>query len=318
MAGDPFLFCLCYTASRGRENRPEDTKHEREKGVPEMFGAIVGDIIGSIYEWNNIKTKNFPLFRRESRYTDDTVMTCAVAEGIMNGGTRDDFIDALKKYGRMYPHAGYGGRFKKWLFSEDREPYYSYGNGSAMRVSPCAWIMDCSYTARTGLWPSGGREMAERSASVTHNHPEGIKGALAVTDAIFMARMYFGGWYGEFESPEHHDPAEYKKRIREHIEREYGYDLSGSLDRIRPGYTFSSSCQESVPQAIMAFLESTDFEDAIRNAVSLGGDSDTIAAIAGSIAEAAYGIPEAIRKKAWDRLDRPLQDVLLRWKKFIG
>ena len=283
-----------------------------------MFGAIVGDIIGSVYEWNNIKTKDFPLFRMGSRYTDDTVMTCAVAEGIMNGGNRDDFIDAFKKYGRMYPHAGYGGRFKKWLFSEDREPYYSYGNGSAMRVSPCAWIMDCSFTARTGLWPSNGRKMAERSAAVTHNHPEGIKGAMAVTDAIFMARCCFGGWYGEFESPAGHDPADYKKRMREYIEQEYGYDLSGSLDRIRPYYTFNSSCQGSVPQAIMAFLESTDFEDAIRNAVSIGGDSDTIAAIAGSIAEAAYGIPERIREKAWDRLDEPLQDVLLRWERFIG
>ena len=283
-----------------------------------MFGAIVGDIIGSVYEWNNIKTKDFPLFRMGSRYTDDTVMTCAVAEGIMNGGNRDDFIDAFKKYGRMYPHAGYGGRFKKWLFSEDREPYYSYGNGSAMRVSPCAWIMDCSFTARTGLWPSNGRKMAERSAAVTHNHPEGIKGAMAVTDAIFMARCCFGGWYGEFESPAGHDPADYKKRMREYIEQEYGYDLSGSLDRIRPYYTFNSSCQGSVPQAIMAFLESTDFEDAIRNAVSIGGDSDTIAAIAGSIAEAAYGIPERIREKAWARLDEPLQDVLLRWERFIG
>ena len=283
-----------------------------------MFGAIVGDIIGSVYEWNNIKTKDFPLFRMGSRYTDDTVMTCAVAEGIMNGGNRDDFIDAFKKYGRMYPHAGYGGRFKKWLFSEDREPYYSYGNGSAMRVSPCAWIMDCSFTARTGLWPSNGKKMAERSAAVTHNHPEGIKGAMAVTDAIFMARCCFGGWYGEFESPAGHDPVDYKKRMREYIEQEYGYDLSGSLDRIRPYYTFNSSCQGSVPQAIMAFLESTDFEDAIRNAVSIGGDSDTIAAIAGSIAEAAYGIPERIREKAWDRLDEPLQDVLIRWEKFFG
>ena len=141
---------------------------------------------------------------------------------------------------------------------------------------------------------------------------------MAVTDAIFMARCCFGGWYGEFESPAGHDPVDYKKRMREYIEQEYGYDLSGSLDRIRPYYTFNSSCQGSVPQAIMAFLESTDFEDAIRNAVSIGGDSDTIAAIAGSIAEAAYGIPERIREKAWDRLDEPLQDVLLRWERFIG
>ena len=166
-----------------------------------MFGAIIGDIVGSIYEWNNIKTKDFPLFRDRCRYTDDTVMTCAVAEGVMNGGSEDDFIDALKKYGRMFPNAGYGGRFRHWLASGDREPYNSYGNGSAMRVSPCAWVMDCGFTARTGMWPAGGREMAERSAAVTHNHPEGIKGALAVTDAIFMARFYFGGYHMDYDSP---------------------------------------------------------------------------------------------------------------------
>jgi ADP-ribosylglycohydrolase len=282
-----------------------------------MFGAIIGDIVGSIYEWNNIKTKDFPLFRDRCRYTDDTVMTCAVAEGVMNGGSEDDFTDALKKYGRMFPNAGYGGRFRPWLASGDREPYNSYGNGSAMRVSPCAWVMDCGFTARTGMWPAGGREMAERSAAVTHNHPEGIKGALAVTDAIFMARFYFGGYHMDYDSPIDRDPAECKRRIREHIEREYGYDLSKSLEEIRPGYGFDVSCQGSVPQAITAFLESRDFEDAIRNAVSLGGDSDTIAAIAGSIAEAAYGIPERIKEKAWDYLDEPLRDVLRRWKAFL-
>ena len=159
--------------------------------------------------------------------------------------------------------------------------------------------------------------MAERSAAVTHNHPEGIKGALAVTDAIFMARFYFGGYHMDYDSPIDLDPAECKRRIREHIEREYGYDLSQSLEEIRPGYGFDVSCQGSVPQAITAFLESRDFEDAIRNAVSLGGDSDTIAAIAGSIAEAAYGIPERIKEKAWDYLDEPLRDVLRRWKAFL-
>ena len=282
-----------------------------------MLGAIIGDIVGSIYEWNNNKTKDFPLFRDCCRYTDDTVMTCAIAEGVMNGGSEDDFIDALKKYGRMFPHAGYGGRFRHWLASGDREPYNSYGNGSAMRVSPCAWVMDCGFTARTGMWPAGGREMAERSAAVTHNHPEGIKGALAVTDAIFMARFYFGGYHMDSDSPIDRDPVECKRRIREYIEREHGYDLSKSLEEIRPGYGFDVSCQGSVPQAITAFLESRDFEDAIRNAVSLGGDSDTIAAIAGSIAEAAYGIPERIKEKAWDYLDEPLRDVLRRWKAFL-
>ena len=244
-----------------------------------MFGAIVGDIVGSVYEWNNIKTKDFPLFRDDCHFTDDTVMTCAVAEGIMNGGSADNFIDAMKKYGRMYPDAGYGGRFYNWLFSDDRKPYNSYGNGSAMRVSPCAWMMNCGFCARTGLWPSNGREGAQRSAEVTHNHPEGIKGALAVTDAIFMCRYYFGGFYGD--------------------------------------YRFDVSCQGSVPQAITAFLESTDFEDAIRNAISIGGDSDTIAAITGSIAEAAYGIPDWIKQKAYSYLDEPLKDVLRRWRKFV-
>lgn len=149
-----------------------------------MIGAIIGDIVGSVYEWNNIKTKEFPLFRDDCFFTDDTVMTCAVAEAVMNGGKRDDFIDAMKKYGRMYPDAGYGGRFGSWLFSDTREAYNSYGNGSAMRVSPCAWVMDCGFCAGTGMWPSNGRAGAQLSAEVTHNHPEGVKGAMATADAI--------------------------------------------------------------------------------------------------------------------------------------
>ena len=283
-----------------------------------MFGAIIGDIIGSVYEFDNIKTKDFPLFRDDCHFTDDTVMTCAVAEAVMNGATRDDFIDAMKKYGRMFPEAGYGGRFYDWLFSEDRAPYRSYGNGSAMRVSPCAWIMNCGFTARTGLWPSNGRSIARLSAEVTHNHPEGIKGAMAVTDAIFLCRYYFGGYYGDYEEPINNDPAECKRRIKNHIEKEYGYNLSRTLDEIRPSYRFTATCKGSVPQAIIAFLESTDFEDAIRNAISIGGDSDTIAAIAGSIAEAAYGIPDWIKEKAYEYLEEPLKDVLRRWKKFVG
>lgn len=283
-----------------------------------MFGAVVGDIIGSVYEWHNIKTKDFPLFRDDCRFTDDTVMTCAVAEGLMNGGEADDFINAMKKYGRMYPNAGYGGRFSRWLVSSTQEPYNSFGNGSAMRVSPCAWVMNCGFAARTGSWPSGGRETAKRSAEVTHNHPEGIKGALAITDAIFMCRYYFGGYYGDYEKPINNDPDEIKRRIREHIEKEYGYDLSFTLDEIRPDYRFDVTCQGSVPQAIVAFLESRDFEDAIRNAISIGGDSDTIAAMTGSIAEAAYGIPDWIKEKAWSYLDGPLKDVLRRWKEFMS
>ncbi len=283
-----------------------------------MLGAIIGDIVGSVYEWNNIKTKEFPFFKDNCCFTDDTVMTCAVADAIMNGAKRDDFIDSMKKYGNMYPHAGYGGRFRKWLFSDDRQPYNSFGNGSAMRVSPCGWIMNCGFTSRTGLMPSNGQSIAALSAEVTHNHPEGIKGAQATSDAIFLARYYFGGFSGDYEAPINDNPDECKRRIKEYIEEEYGYNLSRKLDNIRDGYSFNESCQGTVPEAIIAFLESTDFEDAIRNAVSLGGDSDTLAAITGSIAEAAYGVPDWIRDKAMSYLDKPLLDVLKRWNEFIN
>ena len=271
-----------------------------------MLGAIVGDVVGSVYEWNNIKTKEFPFFREDCFFTDDTVMTCAVAEAIMNGGQKDNFIDAMKKYGRMYPNADYGARFNRWLMTDNREPYNSFGNGSAMRVSPCAWIVD----ATTDELPSGAKRLAQLSSEVTHNHPEGIKGAMATADAIFMCRYFFGGDGVD-------NPAEIKRRVKEHIEKEYGYDLSKTLDEIRPTYRFNETCQDTVPQAIVAFLESTDFEDAIRNAISLGGDSDTLAAITGSIAEAAYGIPEWIKDEAFSYLDEPLKEVLRRWEETI-
>lgn len=280
-----------------------------------MLGAIIGDIVGSVYEWNNIKTKDFPLFRDDCFFTDDTVMTIATADALLKGGQPDDFIDSYKKWGRRYPDAGYGSRFGRWIFSDDREPYNSWGNGSAMRVSPCAWLMDCGFCARTGMWPSNGRERAKLSAEVTHSHPEGIKGALAVTDAIFMCRFYAGGYGDDMGNPikERLNLEQYKIQIREHIESECGYDLSKSLDEIRPTYRFNESCQDTVPQAITAFLESTDFEDAIRNAISLGGDSDTLAAITGSIAEAAYGVPDWIKDRAMDYLDSPLREVCERW-----
>ena len=282
-----------------------------------MLGAIIGDIVGSVYEWHNIKTKDFPLFRDDCFFTDDTVMTLATAEALMNGGEADDFIDAYKKWGRLYPDAGYGGRFGTWIQSDDRKPYNSWGNGSAMRVSPCAWLMDCGFCARTGMWPANGRERAQLSAAVTHNHPEGIKGALAVTDAIFMCRFYAGDYGDDMGNPlnERYTLEEYKLQIKAHIEKEYGYDLSQSLDQIRPSYRFNESCQDTVPQAVIAFLESTGFEDAIRNAISLGGDSDTLAAITGSIAEAAYGIPDLISTKALSYLDAPLKELYARWKK---
>ena len=283
-----------------------------------MMGAIIGDIVGSVYEWHNIKKKRFSLFRKTCFFTDDTVMTAAVAEALMNGGSEDDFIDAMKKYGKMYPDAGYGIRFDSWIHSDSREPYQSYGNGSAMRVSPVGWIMDCDSFAKTGVWPTQGQVLAKRSAAVTHNHPEGIKGAMAVADAIFICRLYRGKYSADSGSePILSTLEDCKRMVKEHTQQEYGYDLSRTLDQIRPSYRFNESCQETVPQAITAFLESTDFEDAIRNAISLGGDSDTLAAITGSIAEAAYDIPQWIKERAWKYLDKPLQDVYKRWEIFL-
>lgn len=271
-----------------------------------MMGAIIGDIVGSVYEWNNIKTKEFPLFQDKCRFTDDTVMTVAVAEGLMNGGTEDDFIDAMKKYGRMYPDAGYGGRFGAWLFSEDRKPYHSWGNGSAMRVSPVGFGVAPSWDITATA--CGVDTYATRSAAVTHDHPEGIKGALATANAIMFMR---------YRVIDGEDMAEAKVQLRAFIREKYSYDLSRTLDEIRPTYRFNESCQGTVPQAITAFLESTGFEDAIRNAISLGGDSDTLAAITGGIAEAAYGIPQWIIDKAWTYLDEPLKEVCRRWHETV-
>jgi len=255
--------------------------------VKGMLGAVIGDIVGSVYEWNNIKTKDFPLFRPDCFFTDDTVMTLAIAEGLMNGGEAVHYIAAMKKYGELYPHAGYGGRFSSWLFSDATEPYNSWGNGSAMRVSAVAWYFDTLSEVEAH---------AQKSAEVTHNHPEGIKGAQATAAAVFLARK-----------------GRSKDEIRSYVEEQYGYDLSRSLDDIRPVYTFNESCQKTVPEAIIAFLESVDFEDAIRNAISLGGDSDTLAAITGSIAEAAYGIPEDIRDRALSYLDKRLIAIYKRF-----
>jgi len=206
------------------------------------------------------------MFSEKCFFTDDTVMTIAVADALLDGGTADDFIDSMEKFGRLYPNAGYGGRFGSWVHSDEREPYNTWGNGSAMRVSPCGWFAESLEEAEV---------LAERSVSVTHNHPEGIKGAQATAAAIYLARI------GKSQA-----------EIRDYIESKYEYNLSRTLDEIRPGYRFNETCQETVPEAIIAFLESKGFEDAIRNAISLGGDSDTLAAITGSIAEAAYGITE--------------------------
>jgi ADP-ribosylglycohydrolase len=247
-----------------------------------MLGAIAGDVIGSILEVSGTKTKDFPLFTPRSRVTDDSVLTVAVAEHYLRGG---DLIDLFHEYVREYPTAGYGGTFVRWAEEGRRGPYNSWGNGSAMRVSPVGVIFDTLEEVEAE---------AERTAAVTHNHSEGVKGARATAVAVFLARTG-------------HD----KAAIKEHIEAVYGYNLSARLDDIRPRYFFDVSCQGSVPQSIVAFLESTDYEDAVRNAISLGGDADTMACIAGAIAEAYYGgVPGHIRGPVLEKLDDRLEGVV--------
>lgn len=243
-----------------------------------MIGAIAGDIIGSAYEWNNIKSKEFELFSTRSKFTDDTVLTVAVADCILNDR---DYAKTFKEYGRRYPHAGYGGSFNTWLHSDSLAPYNSFGNGSAMRVSPVGFAFDTLDKVLSE---------AKRSAAVTHDHPEGIKGAQATAAAIFLVRT-----------------GKDKNEIRDYIEATFEYDLSPTLAEIRPGYRFDVTCQGSVPQAIIAFLESENYEDAIRNAISIGGDSDTIACITGGIAHAFYksitaNIVQAVRSSLDSRL----------------
>ena len=251
-----------------------------------ILGAISGDIIGSTREFNPIKTKDFELFERRSQFTDDTVMTLAIAKWLCEDkDSRDVLIKNLKYFGNLYPNAGYGGRFKQWLAQDSPEPYGSWANGSAMRVSPCAWVADSLEEAQM---------LAEKSAIVTHNHPEAVKGALATSDAIYLARIGAN-----------------KEEIRQHIEINYGYDLSFEVDDIRPFYTFDVSCAGSVSESIICFLNANSFEDTIRNAVSLGGDADTQAAIAGSIASAYWEIPKNISFKAIHSLDNLLLNVLI-------
>lgn len=261
-----------------------------------MYGAILGDIIGSPYEFDQgDKTKDFPLFCPRSTYTDDTVMTIAVADAFMNSSEDEDMIrqqlvQTLQDYGQAFPDAGYGGRFCLWLLYGMTEPYNSFGNGSAMRVSSVAWLYDDLDTVR---------RMARLSAEVTHNHPEGIKGAEATAAAIFLART-----------------GSTKAEIKRYIEDTFGYDLNRTLDEIRPTYRHVESCQETVPEAITAFLEGESFEDVIRNAVSLGGDCDTLTCIAGSMAEGFYGVPEELKQECRDRLPEQLLDVLLQFEEY--
>jgi ADP-ribosylglycohydrolase len=245
-----------------------------------MLGAITGDIVGSIYEWNNIKTTDFPLFQDHCRFTDDSVLTVALAEAILTG---QGYAEIMKRYYRTYPDAGYGGNFRRWAESDSIDPYNSWGNGSAMRVSPVGWAFDSLDEVL--------KKAAEFSRP-THGHPEGIKGAQATAAAVFLARTGAS-----------------KAEIRRYITETFGYDLSRSCAEIRPGYGFDVSCQGTVPPAITAFLESTDFENAVRLAVSLGGDSDTLANITGGIAQAHYGIPQQIAERSLSFLDNPLRRV---------
>jgi ADP-ribosylglycohydrolase len=246
-----------------------------------LLGAIAGDIIGSIYEHSPIKTRDFPLFDPHCRFTDDSVLTIAVARAILDG---TGYLESLREYGRRYPDAGYGGTFRRWLLADDPRPYHSWGNGSAMRVSPVGFAFDT---------PEKVLEEARKSAVVTHDHPEGIKGAQATALAVFLARTGHG-----------------REEIRRQISGFFGYDLGRSLDAIRPGYSFDVSCQGTVPEAIIAFLEADSYEDAVRNAISLGGDSDTLACIAGGIAEAFYGgVPAGIRDRALAVLPDDLRSV---------
>ena len=258
-----------------------------------MYGAILGDIIGSPYEFDmGDKTKTFPLFSRDSMFTDDTVMTIAVAEAFMDtpqdeNALRQRLIRSMQEWGRRYPYAGYGLRFVSWLEASDPQPYNSFGNGSAMRVSAVAWLFDDLDTVL---------RMARLSAEVTHNHPEGIKGAQATAAIIFLART-----------------GRSKAEIKAYVEDTFGYDLSRSCDEIRPDYYHVESCQQTVPEAITAFLEGDSFEDVIRTAVSLGGDCDTLTAIAGSMAEGFYGVPEELKARCRSRLSDDLLAVLDRF-----
>jgi ADP-ribosylglycohydrolase len=250
-----------------------------------MLGAIAGDIIGSVYEFSPIKTEEFPLFHEESRFTDDTVMTVAVAGAILGDG---DYGASMHALGRRYPRAGYGGNFMRWLQSDDPKPYKSLGNGSAMRVSPVGLAFDSEERVLAEAW---------RSAVVSHDHPEGIKGAQATALAVFLARRGAG-----------------KPAIRREVESRFGYDLNRTLAGIRPGYRFDVSCQGTVPEAIIAFLESNDYEDAVRKAVSLGGDSDTLACITGGIAAAHYqSIPEHIVSRARSLLPEEFIEIIDRF-----
>ncbi len=260
-----------------------------------MLGAVIGDIAGSRFEFNNHRSKKYDLFTAECEFTDDTVMTVAVGLAIVNSGKDLNKLPALtveymRSFGRAYPLRGYGVNFSYWLESEKPEPYYSYGNGAAMRVSACGFM---------GKTLEEVKLLSAAVTGVTHNHPEGLKGAEATAAAIFLARKGYD-----------------KNKIKDYITENY-YPIDFTLDGIREMYQFDESCQMTVPQALEAFFESDDFEDAIRNATSVGGDSDTIAAITGAVAEAYYGIPEKLKKAALGFLDENLKTALKKCEDFI-
>lgn len=250
-----------------------------------MLGALTGDIVGSIYEWNNIKSTVFPLFQDHCRFTDDSVLTVALAESILTG---EAYAPLMRRYYRRYPDAGYGKNFVQWAQSEQAAPYNSWGNGAAMRISPVAWAFGSLEEVL---------QKAKEYSIPTHDHPEGIKGAQATAAAVYLGRCGTS-----------------KEDIRRFVSERFRYDLSRSCDQIRPEYTFDVSCQGTVPQALTAFLESTDFESAIRLAISLGGDSDTLAGITGGIAQACYGVPAPIAAKTLHFLDEPLRRVTLEFE----
>lgn len=258
-----------------------------------MLGAIFGDIAGSVYEFDNTNDYDFPLLCAESKPTDDSYMTLAVTKALTDHyGEPDDavrsaIVENMQRLGRKHPDAGYGGHFLQWLREANPEPYNSYGNGSAMRAAAAGWLYP---TIEETL------HAAEITADVTHNHPEGIKGAQAVAACIFLSRTV-----GE------------KMYIRNYVTDTFGYDLNRTLDEIRPGYAFYEICQKSVPEAIIAFLEGGSYEDVIRKAVSLGGDSDTIACMAGAAAEPFFGMPETLKLAAFGKLDREEREIVLRF-----
>ena len=255
-----------------------------------MLGAIVGDVIGSVHEGAGTKTKAFSLFVPGSTFTDDSVLTVAVADWILTG---QNLVDLLHTYTHAYPRRGYGGMFYRWASARVREPYNSFGNGAAMRVSPVGFAFET--IEEVLAW-------SERSAAVTHSHPEGIRGAQATAAAIYFARR-----------------RQAKDQIRCTLESQFGYDLHLRLDQIRPTYGFDETCQGTVPQALAAFFESTSYEDAIRNAISLGGDADTLACITGGIAEAYYGgVPQDLAARAMAMLDQRLVAIVDRFRERFG